>query len=586
MNDSPGSLDLLSIRVDELEKRVFALEHPQHAAAAVVPAQSQVADNTSSKEPSVLDTAKLFPTLGRAMLGVAGAYLLRALASANAAPRIAIAAFAIAYGFAWLVWAARLSKSNSLASTIYATTSVLILAPMLWETTLHFQTFSPIATAGVLGAFAILASALCWRAESQRILWIAYTGTAITGVVLSLSTHHLLPFLYLLLLLALAGEIPRMLGFSRSMWWLVAFTADAAMWGMIFIYGGPPESRADYPYLAGVVLVGPPFLLFAIYATSISVRVVAREENITILEVIQSVLVFLLAICAVLYLIPQAGTVPIGIACLVLTSAGYAVSFRSLRRVPMARNFQVFGLWSAALLIAGITWTIPKAAPILIALAAACACALATRIDCTMLELHGALFAVFAAVISRLPQFVFGTLAGSPPDTPGLKSSIVILCIAAAYALTNDRADQKWTHQLVFFISALIGTSGLVALLVSHLLSALRPVILLEIHHLAFIRALVLSLTALFLAFAGSRSSRPSMKRLSYVALVVLGAKLLFEDLRHSHMDFIAASIFLFAVTLIAVPRLARSGNKVSPNPVSNAAPDEAVGKQKPMHVG
>jgi hypothetical protein len=36
----------------------------------------------------------------------------------------------------------------------------------------------------------------------------------------------------------------------------------------------------------------------------------------------------------------------------------------------------------------------------------------------------------------------------------------------------------------------------------------------------------------------------------------------LLEDLRLGHLEFIAASIFLFAITLIAVPRLARIGQK------------------------
>ena len=37
---------------------------------------------------------------------------------------------------------------------------------------------------------------------------------------------------------------------------------------------------------------------------------------------------------------------------------------------------------------------------------------------------------------------------------------------------------------------------------------------------------------------------------------------MLFEDLRHGRMEFIAASFFLFAITLIGVPRLARIGSK------------------------
>ena len=52
------------------------------------------------------------------------------------------------------------------------------------------------------------------------------------------------------------------------------------------------------------------------------------------------------------------------------------------------------------------------------------------------------------------------------------------------------------------------------------------------------------------------------MTRLAYVALAFVAVKLLFEDLRHGHMAFIAGSIFLFAVTLIAVPRLVRRGSR------------------------
>jgi hypothetical protein len=33
--------------------------------------------------------------------------------------------------------------------------------------------------------------------------------------------------------------------------------------------------------------------------------------------------------------------------------------------------------------------------------------------------------------------------------------------------------------------------------------------------------------------------------------------------MRHGRLEFIAASIFLFAITLIAVPRLARAGQRM-----------------------
>jgi hypothetical protein len=48
------------------------------------------------------------------------------------------------------------------------------------------------------------------------------------------------------------------------------------------------------------------------------------------------------------------------------------------------------------------------------------------------------------------------------------------------------------------------------------------------------------------------------MRRIAYASLGLLAIKLLFEDLRYGHLEFIAASIILFALALIAVPRLAR----------------------------
>ena len=81
--------------------------------------------------------------------------------------------------------------------------------------------------------------------------------------------------------------------------------------------------------------------------------------------------------------------------------------------------------------------------------------------------------------------------------------------------------------------------------------------------HLAFFRTLTLSVLALALAFAGSRWQRIELNWLAYATLVFVAAKLLFEDLRHGNLGFIAAAIFVFAVTLIAVPRLARMGRMV-----------------------
>jgi hypothetical protein len=82
-------------------------------------------------------------------------------------------------------------------------------------------------------------------------------------------------------------------------------------------------------------------------------------------------------------------------------------------------------------------------------------------------------------------------------------------------------------------------------------------------HHLAFIRTLSICLAATGLAFGAARWGRTELSRISYATVALLAVKLAAEDLRHGQLAFIAGSIFLFAITLILVPRMARMGQRV-----------------------
>jgi predicted tellurium resistance membrane protein TerC len=73
------------------------------------------------------------------------------------------------------------------------------------------------------------------------------------------------------------------------------------------------------------------------------------------------------------------------------------------------------------------------------------------------------------------------------------------------------------------------------------------------------IRTIVLCAAALALVYGGTRWQRRELRGLGYAALALVAVKLVAEDLRHGHLAYIAASIFLVAFTLIAAPRAARS---------------------------
>jgi hypothetical protein len=296
----------------------------------------------------------------------------------------------------------------------------------------------------------------------------------------------------------------------------------------------------------------------------VAVRVTLHKHRIGIFETIQLLAAFLLAIASVLFFTPNHGELAVGLSSLVLATAIYPVIFLWFQRLADQRNFWVFGTWCAALVVAGAAWTMPSgvAAAMLLAIAGCAAFFLGAHINSRMLELHGAVFLCAAVAISEMPRYVFGALASSLPDRP--KMSVFVISIAAALAFIGDREleGSPRTAKVLQFVPALVAACGVSALLAHGVFALSALAVVPEAQHLAFLRTLTVSIMSLSFAFAGSRWGWVAMTRLAYVALVFVAAKLLFEDLRHGHMVFIAGSISLFAISLIAVPRMVRWGAK------------------------
>ena len=322
MNDLPGTLDQLTARLEALEQRVYALEHPSPASMAVAATEAAPAPMAEAGDQLPFAQAGgLFSVLGKAMLGIAGAYLLRAVAESTSLPKLAVAAIAIVYALLWLVWAARAKAATWVTSAIYAGTSALILAPMLWELTLSFKVLAPSATAAILAAFVIAASALAWKRDLAPVLWVANIAAAAAALALAIATHRLLPFIAALLLMVLICELAAGFSHELSLRPFVGAAADLAIWALVFIYAGPQSARVQYPLLGTAALLAPGCLLFLIHAVSVVVRTAAHAQNISVFETLQAIITFLLAACSVLYFAPHFGAAGLGAVCLVLSAA-------------------------------------------------------------------------------------------------------------------------------------------------------------------------------------------------------------------------------------------------------------------------
>ncbi|MBS1802848.1 MAG: hypothetical protein JST28_05745 [Acidobacteria bacterium] len=557
MNDSPGALDLLSERVHELERRVRALEHSADADTA--PAQSGEPEPAQVvPPPSLLETGRVIPIVGRAMLGIAGAYLLRALAASSMMPMLLVAAFGVAYAFGWLAWSAWIP--NKTARSVYAGTAALILAPMLWENTLAFHVFTPMSSAGLLAGFLTLAIVLDLRNAGSQGTWVAQTIALLTTAALGFTTLHGFPFVVALLIAVFVSEFARTLEFPQPAWPLIVLVADVALWGLIFIYSGPQDTRALYPPMSSAALIAPAFLLFATNGTAVAVRVMIRKCRIMIFEAIQVSIAFALSACALITFGPEHRIVILGILCLVLSVTTYLIGFRFLLAREERRSFSVFAIWSAALLATGSICALPTlGGAVLLAVASAASIYLATRIQSGMLLFHGTIFLTTAAILSRLPEYLYGSLAGIPPAHPSSGIVVIAICAMGSMLLSKSKSVGVWEKVLRTILAAIAICSS-TALALHGVFTGAFALGMTHGHHAAFLRTLTICTVALAIAFIGARWHRPELTHLSYAALALIGIKLLLQDLRTGHMGLMAASIALFAVTLMGVPRLVRLG--------------------------
>jgi hypothetical protein len=317
--------------------------------------------------------------------------------------------------------------------------------------------------------------------------------------------------------------------------------------------------RGDYPALGTAALVTPACLLFLVTAASVAFKTTYLRRRITAFEAAQSMVAFLLWMSSMLFLVPQASGRLAGMICILFAAACYAAAFWLFRGAQEQRNFHVFALWSAGLLLAGCLLSFPPTwAVVLLALAAMGSTILAGLLGCTTLECHGIIYLTAAALSSGLLEYCGQALAGTMPAKVAWSILLVSGCAWFCYAAAREREGEAWQRQALHLGTALLAVCAASALAAQGAVRLLAIRITPDVFHVALIRTLVLCAIALGLAFAGSRWQRPEMRRIAYAALGFLVIKLLLEDLRHGRLEFIAASIFLFALALIGVPRLAR----------------------------
>ncbi len=551
-----------------LEARVDALEHPHAAGVRSMPARRETETEATLASAEASEAPNLFPVAGRAMLGIAGAYVLRAVEQTSAMPGGMVAAAGILYAFLWLIWAARVRSGPRITSLVYAGTSVLILAPMLWELTLRFQVLTSTAAAAAICGFALTALVLAALDRRQTepikpVVRVATMSAAGLAFALAAATHVYLPFVAALLLLAAVCEFMPGCEGTPEVGTVVALAADAVVWLLGFAYFGARAAPEGFPRLSEAALLAPGLVIFGVFAASASVKTMLRGQKITLFGAMQTTVAFLLAAESLAKFDPAAGTRILGGVCLAVSAGCSVAVFRVFARAPEARNRAVFGAWAAALLLAGGFLGLPSLGQILLFGAATMGAVVLSRQDrWAVFEFYGMAFLLAAAEASGLLRFLKSAVAGAPRGASAAGVWVVTACAILSYVLVRPAKKKGKVRQTLDLLLATLAVSSVTALLIEGLVTLLALRSIPGGHDLALIRTAVLCAAALTLLFSGARFRRQELTRLGYATLALVGIKLVSEDLRSGHLASSAASIFLVAFTLTAAPRVARARQK------------------------
>jgi hypothetical protein len=495
-----------------VEARVAALEGAAAPAlplpsAAPVPAAGQGSVPSAATEPAVPSIAAL---AGRCLFVLAGAFLVRALTDSGAFSRGAGVALGLAYALTWLVLADRAGRAGSAAAaTAWGVTALVIACPLVWEASTRFDVLQPTAAAAVLFAVAAAALGASVHRNLRALAWAAVPSVLATACLLLVTTHALVAFGALLVVLAAGAGAASVRRGWAGLQWPPAVVADLVILEAVWIAARPEGLPEAYAGLNSGAVLALALALFAVSLAGTVRRAFGSAGTPDAFEAIQLGAALFLMVFAVSRLTPLAGLPPSLIWCL----AGFAAA----------------------------------AAP--------------ARIVGPMAPAYGAVLLLVAAVASGLAGFARHAFVGSPVTGLPAPDSLVVLAlsaVAAALLAARVRAGAGGSFARgAMFALACVSITGAGALAVLGLALLVAPDG--DPGRTAVARGAVLAAASVLLASLRRLLTLAPLARLTYPVLAIAGLKLLIDDLPHGRPSTLVATFVVYGAALIAVPRILRA---------------------------
>lgn len=560
-DESAAVLSELARRIGEVEQRVLALEKTPSAlpeASAPSRQESEVPEPSPANSPT-----GIISILGRAVLGIALAYLFRAAFESAILPGPLLVSAAILYAALWLMMSKRLRPSDAFARAVYALTAALIFSPLVWETTARFHILTTTTAAGALAAFMIFGLGLSFRFDLRAAPIILALFVAPTAVLLVIDTGAVVPFVISILAVGLTVELGACFSNWPNLRPIVAAAADFVVWLMSYLLARPEGPPSGYLPADKLRLVSLPVALFVVYGASTAYRTLVRGLPITVFEFVQFPVSVALAVTGVAAATFDTTLPTLGAVTVALAAACYVTAFTRFRQDAQRRNFYVFSTYAAAFAVVGI-WMLFSAAAqtAFFCLAAIITMLFGTAKKNPTLRYHATVYLLGAFLSGGFFPLLARAFVGANPGaiTPIIWFAILtaLVCYLTAWKLDGRLRQDHLVAFLAISLAASALASAAVILLVGLVARSRAP----DAGALAVIRTALICASAFVFGALYARFKRIELVWAAYGALACGTVKIMVEDLRLERKEWLAVSLFLYGLLLVFLPRVLRGVSK------------------------
>ena len=560
------SLANLEERFEILEKRIATLEGEWEPVVRSEPIPSAVVERGRAEVPEAVveeeSATDHLGLIGRTLVVLGGAYLLRAITEFAVLPGAIGSAIGFSYAMTFLWLADRDAAAGKIASArFHGWLSIALVCAIVWESATRFEILPPFAAAAVVLGFSVVAFEVAGRRKLHQVAGFLTLASGAVLTALVVATKTIVPYGWALLaLVVLTIRTGRTIE-RRALASISGLLVDGVMLILAVL---AISDRSPDGFVASTALLTVYFVFFAVVVAR---RVVVDRSDPSMFGIVHVAAATVIGALGAMRSAMVAGS-PVTVGMIYLAMAPVSYSFGFAMRSVSRRAFSVFTTLGLVLVIAASTLTLPADVRVVLWLAGVfVAWVASSRQASGALDLQITVYLWAAAAASGILGVAVRSLVLSPEvawGSPTIAGASVMVCALVACLFALHPNPQGSGLRYVFprvgafaLLSLLFG--GVIVMTVVEASFGSEP----DPALVALLRMALVAATAIGFAWLSRRDRFADLALLVYPILALGAMKLLAEDLRVGRPVTLFITFALCGGVLIVMPRLRRKRDRV-----------------------